>query len=244
MSEPDKPEQPELTPEEKEELSKLKRKVSRKEYMERLIEKRGGHVTYAQRQAARRAKRVAAEKKRDEAQKERQASIERRQRAYDLWVGGMSKAQISVELAVSYQTVLNWLKGRERPTPEQEEPDPINTALDREVVEAIADERMKARDEEEIAITTMAENHDKPSDKYQAYVAATAIRILRDNVALVRGPRTVRELSELDQLIRRNLGLNPKGGGGSEQLHIDISILNNTRASKGAIGKVVTVHPI
>jgi len=58
---------------------------------------------------------------------------------------------------------------------------------------------------------------------------------------MVRGPRTIRELSELDQLIRRNLGLNPKGGGNSSPLHIDISILNNTKASHGALGPVVDV---
>jgi hypothetical protein len=49
----------------------------------------------------------------------------------------------------------------------------------------------------------------------------------------LRGPRTVRELSELDQLIRRNLGLNSKNGGGSSKMQIDISILNNTEADRG-----------
>jgi hypothetical protein len=52
----------------------------------------------------------------------------------------------------------------------------------------------------------------------------------------------VRELSELDQLIRRSLGLNPKGGsnaGGG--LQIDISILNGTKAVRGAV--VVDAQP-
>jgi hypothetical protein len=44
----------------------------------------------------------------------------------------------------------------------------------------------------------------------------------------------VRELSELDQLIRRNLGLNSKtGGGGASKMQIDISILNNKKADRG-----------
>ena len=42
-----------------------------------------------------------------------------------------------------------------------------------------------------------------------------------------------RELSELDQLIRRNLGLNAKTAGGSGKLQIDISILNNAKADRG-----------
>ena len=56
---------------------------------------------------------------------------------------------------------------------------------------------------------------------------------LRDSIKNLRGPRTVKELSELDQLIRRNLGLNAKTAGGSGKLQIDISILNNAKADRG-----------
>jgi len=232
-----------LPPEEQELLRKMNTKLTRSEYASRLVEKRGGLLTYAQRQASRRATREAAEKKRAGLAKHRQNLAERRQRCYDLWSGGMNKAQVSVELAMSYATISKWLKGLTRPTPEDAPPppDPIDTALDRELVKAVSDERLMARDEEKRIITEMAENHDKPADKYQAYVAASAIRMLRDNFQMVRGPRTIRELSELDQLIRRNLGLNPKGGGNSSPLHIDISILNNTKASHGALGPVVDV---
>ena len=38
---------------------------------------------------------------------------------------------------------------------------------------------------------------------------------------------------QLDQMIRRNLGLNEKKGGGVGKMQIDISILNNARADKG-----------
>jgi hypothetical protein len=40
-------------------------------------------------------------------------------------------------------------------------------------------------------------------------------------------------LSELDQLIRRNLGLNSKSGGGASNMRIDISILNNSKTDRG-----------
>ena len=49
----------------------------------------------------------------------------------------------------------------------------------------------------------------------------------------LRGPKTIRELDQLDQIIRRNLGLNDKKGGGVGKMQIDISILNNARADKG-----------
>lgn len=94
--------------------------------------------------------------------------------------------------------------------------------------------QLEARDEEEHAIAEVAENQAAPADKYQAFVAATALRIFRDSIPHIRGPRTIKEMSELDQMIRRNLGLNPRGGssnGGS--VRIDISILNNTKADLG-----------
>jgi hypothetical protein len=55
---------------------------------------------------------------------------------------------------------------------------------------------------------------------------------MRDGVKNLRPPKTVRELSELDQFIRRNLGLNGKTGSGGK-MQIDISILNNTKADRG-----------
>lgn len=66
-----------------------------------------------------------------------------------------------------------------------------------------------------------------PADQYQQYVASEGMRILQDALPSLRGPRTVKELGELDQIIRRNLGLNAKSGGGSGgRLAIDISILS------------------
>lgn len=94
--------------------------------------------------------------------------------------------------------------------------------------------QLEARDQEEHDIALVAENQAAPADKYQAFVAATALRIFRDSIPHIRGPRTVKEMSELDQMIRRNLGLNPRGGtAGGGSVRIDISILNNTKADLG-----------
>ena len=87
--------------------------------------------------------------------------------------------------------------------------------------------------EEEKSLLEIAESQSTPADKYQHYIAAAGVKLMRDSMKNLRGPRTVRELSELDQLIRRNLGLNSKNGGGQSKMHIDISILNNTEADRG-----------
>jgi len=99
-----------------------------------------------------------------------------------------------------------------------------------------------ARIAEDSAMMDIAEAQSTPADKYQHYIAAAGIKILRDSIKNLKGPKTVRELSELDQLIRRNLGLNAKSGGGQSKMHIDISILNNSKADRGD-GTVTKMKP-
>jgi len=99
-----------------------------------------------------------------------------------------------------------------------------------------------ARVAEDSAMMDIAEAQTTPADKYQHYIAAAGIKILRDSIKNLKGPKTVRELSELDQLIRRNLGLNAKSGGGQSKMHIDISILNNSKADRGD-GTVTKMKP-
>jgi hypothetical protein len=108
--------------------------------------------------------------------------------------------------------------------------------------EAATEARLIASKEEDKVLAEIAESQNSPADKYQHYIAAAGIKLLRDGMTLVRGPRTIREMSELDQLIRRNLGLNAKTGGGGGRMQIDISILNNSTDKKGA--KRVTDKPI
>jgi len=98
---------------------------------------------------------------------------------------------------------------------------------------AIVDERFRASKQEDIDLNEIAEAQSSPADKYQHYVAAAGIKLLRDSMKALRGPKTIREMSELDQLIRRNLGLNAKTGGGNSKMQIDISVLTNTKADKG-----------
>jgi hypothetical protein len=169
----------------------------------------------------------------------RQAKAAKMRRATELFQQGVMKTRIAEQLDVSFDTVCRWLKDVvvEQPDTDAE---PFAKNLEDSTDSVIADAKLAARDMEQQALLEVAENQSSPADKYQAYVAASAIKMLRDNLANVRGPRTVRELSELDQLIRRNLGLNPKGGsGGSGSLTIDVSILNNSKATNGGSTSVV-----
>jgi hypothetical protein len=175
---------------------------------------------------------------REERTGKRQAKAAKIQRAIEMYKGGVIKMRIAEELGISFDTVCRWLKDAVLDTPDETEPFAKN--LEESTTAVIADAKLAARDQEQQSLLEVAENQSSPADKYQAYVAASAIKMLRDNLANVRGPRTVRELSELDQLIRRNLGLNPKGGsGGSGSLTIDVSILNNSKATNGGSASVV-----
>lgn len=176
--------------------------------------------------------------------KERQAKADRVVRARELFVSGMNKVRVSEELGVNYNTVCRWLKDVVGPAKGEEKVDVFEDHLIGSIDNTIADARIAARDEEQQNILEVAENQSSPADKYQAYIAASAIKMLRDSLLNIRGPRTVRELSELDQLIRRNLGLNAKSGGGSGSLTIDISILNNSKAANGGSQVVVEAEEV
>lgn len=181
-----------------------------------------------------------------------------RTRAVELLNQGLIRSRIAEQLAVHPATVTRWLsEAGVKPLPrgkprtkeglnapaectfndynfEEPEPDVFEEALDAAATEAVRHPLLEARDAEEQDILAIAESQGSAADKYQAFVAATAIRMFRDSMPHIRGPRTVKEMSELDQLIRRNLGLNPRGGNGSVgSVQIDISILNNTKADVG-----------
>lgn len=176
--------------------------------------------------------------------KAERASAMRRERAvaktktFDLTAQGWKQVKIADELGIPVSRVRTWLrsagltKPRVEKPPQEPEPEPLGAL----------EHRLLARQQERSDIEAVSEGHLTPSDQYQAFIAASAIKLLRDDIEKIRGPRTVRELSELDQLIRRSLGLNPKGGSGAGGgLQIDISILNGTKAVRGAV--VVDAKP-
>jgi len=177
---------------------------------------------------------------------------------------GYSNSAIGQHIGVHRNTVRNWLRkhgvapkmngdtadGRvldnlihnTKIKEEHQKPDADTDQLKEDIEEhfndtissAIVEERFRASKQEDIDLNEIAEAQSSPADKYQHYIAAAGIKLLRDSMKTLRGPKTIREMSELDQLIRRNLGLNAKtGGGGNSKMQIDISILNNSKADKG-----------
>tara|TARA_R100001509_G_scaffold165629_1_gene148319 strand:- start:4685 stop:5290 length:606 start_codon:yes stop_codon:yes gene_type:complete len=167
------------------------------------------------------------------------------QRALELYNQDYKLNAISRELGIHSSTLRRWFRkeGIEAKTnphgsnPREEDPDPLQTAVDNNLEDATAEAiKLAAHDArlaEDKAMMEIAESQSSPAEKYQSYVAAASIKILRDSIKNLRGPRTVKELSELDQLIRRNLGLNSRTGGGQSKMQIDISILNDTKADRG-----------
>jgi hypothetical protein len=227
------PTTPAPKPGETEEQARLRRARKTRAVADLREKKReeSGDTSYMKRAATLREKRKRAEITAAETDRKRQAKVELMRRAIELYGQGVPKSRIATQLDRSVNTISFWLRDIPKPVVE-DKPDPIQQALAMETSEAVASDFLAARDEEESALVENAKAQNSPADQYQAYVAANAIRMLRDSFQSIRGPRTVRELSELDQLIRRNLGLNPRGGnGGGGGLTIDISILNNTKAT-------------
>ncbi len=174
-------------------------------------------------------------------------------RALELYNQDYKLVNIARELNIHPSTLRRWLrevgakpkKNPHGPNPKPEDTDPLETALNANLGEA-TDDAIKlaqhdARNEEDQSMMELADAQTSPAEKYQSYIAAAGVKLLRDAIKNLRGPRSVRELSELDQLIRRNLGLNAKSGGGTGKVQIDISILNNTKADRG--GGAVKVSP-
>jgi transposase-like protein len=176
------------------------------------------------------------------------------QKALELNTKGMTNAAIGRHLGVHQNTVRRWFRKLGLP-PKKAGFTLPNRNADKDILkeelevhledmtqEAATEARLVTSNEEDKVLAEIAESQNSPADKYQHYIAAVGIKLLRDSTHLVRGPRTIREMSELDQLIRRNLGLNAKTGGGGGRMQIDISILNNSTDKNGA--KRVTDKPI
>lgn len=188
------------------------------------------------------------------------------ERVLEMYDQNYKLVTIAKELDIHPSTLRRWLRKEgiapkhdahgsnpEREGAKEQSADPLQDTLD-ENLEAIADDAVHlakhdARLAEDKSMMELAEAQSSPADKYQAYISAAGIKLLRDSMQNLRGPKSVRELSELDQLIRRNLGLNAKTGGGTGKVQIDISILNDAKADrgKGAVNikpKVIDAEPI
>jgi len=167
------------------------------------------------------------------------------QEALAMHASGMTNAAIARHLGVHAGTVRRWFRKLGLPPKKAgfNLPDTIDDQdklkqdlevhLEDMTQQAATEAKLTASKEEDKILAEIAESQNNPADKYQHYIAAAGIKLMRDSMQNIKGPKTVRELSELDQLVRRNLGLNAKTGGGQSRMQIDISILNNSKADKG-----------
>ena len=174
---------------------------------------------------------------------------------------GYMQVSISRELDIHASTLRRWFREagikplKKKPDePKPEDTDPLQSALDASLEKVTKEEakitKFEDRQKEEEDIMDLAEAQSSPADKYQTYVVSRSIKLLRDSMKNLRGPRTVKEFDILDQLIRRNLGLNSRNGAASGSMQIDISILNNTKTDngEGAVKitpkKVIDIEPL
>jgi len=173
--------------------------------------------------------------------------------AKELFAQGVSRAKIAEKLGRSRVTIGKWVKDEPDPNKlrklqeEQEDASLAEKELDQtgdSLVEDVPHEFIDARTEEDEALLEMSKQQSTPADQYQAFAASKVIQMIRDNFNGIRPPRTIAELDRLDQIARRNLGINPKGagGGGSSTLQIDINLLNNHKATPPK-GVTIDVDP-
>jgi len=177
---------------------------------------------------------------------------------------GWTNAAIGRDVGVSRDTIRRWLKDMgiapkgceerfvvtRKKSAEKEKAgeevdqlkEDIEENLENQINSATSDAKLLASLEEDKQMMEIAEAQSTASDKYQGYMAAAAIKLIRDGMRGMQGPKNVRDLDVLDKIARRSLGLNEKGGG-SGKMSIDISILNNTDADRGngAIKKSKTI---
>ena len=180
--------------------------------------------------------------------KNRSAKARLRERAIAMHQSGWTQIAIARELGVHDGTIRRWLrlvgvppkKSRYEANPSlaADDPDPLATALAADLKSTCQDvaalARADEREDERQTLVEVAQQQASPGDQYQAYIAAATIKHIRDSIPNLPPIRTIKDLDTADQIARRSLGLNAKGGG-QGKLTIDISILNNTKTRPKAV---------
>ena len=133
---------------------------------------------------------------------------------------GYSNAAIGQHIGVHRNTIRKWLKkhgvaakingdivgGRvldnlihnTKVKDEHHKPDADKDQLKEDVEEhfndtvssAIVEERFRASKEEDVTLNEIAEAQNSPADKYQHYIAAAGIKLLRDSMKTLATPRS------------------------------------------------------
>ena len=119
------------------------------------------------------------------------------QKALELNSQGMTNAAIGRHLGVHQNTVRRWFRKLGLPpkkagfnlpnvTPDKDElKEKLEVNLSDMTQQAATEARLAASEKEDQILAEIAESQNSPADKYQHYVAAAGIKLLRDSMNLV-----------------------------------------------------------
>lgn len=119
-----------------------------------------------------------------------------------------------------------WLKDGEAPPPSI-----FDEHIKLKNPKALSKAAEAAHQREEKRIDEIAAVQGGPAEQYQSYMAANAVKLIRDGLESMRPPTNVRELEVVDKIARRHLGLDDKHASAANSLSIDINILNDAAAA-------------
>lgn len=183
--------------------------------------------------------------------KERQRQKKAKQlRAVELDSAGWGRASIARELGIAPSTLYLWFKELGVPTKEEvtknpievrDDEDPVGTELQEQTRKLLdpdydansADKLEAHKEEAEIILKKMEEGGGlTEQEKIRAFLGNAYLQQMRDVVGKLPPIRNVKDLETYHKLLFEAFGMNAKENTKGTK-HIEISILNNTKASKG-----------
>jgi len=149
-----------------------------------------------------------------------------KEKVVKLYTSGVSPTGIGEQVKRSRPTVYRWLKE-------------MGVDIKDKNSQTLAE--LQDIENEHEKIKTVSESQGDASQQYANYAAATAMTIYKNSLNRIQYAKNIKELIMLDQMIRRNLGLEKNQGCGKQQ--IDINILNNHKGKRISESKVIDVAP-
>lgn len=187
--------------------------------------------------------------------KEREREKKAKQiRAIELDSAGWGRASIARELGISSSTLYQWFRDMNVPPKEEinrnpiefvEDEDPVATEL-QEHTKKILDpdflnspEKLDAHRKEAEVILRKIDDAEgmTEQEKIRSFLGNAYLQHLRDMVGKLPPIKNVKDLETYHKLLFQAFGMEGKETTRSTK-HIEISILNNTKASKGTAVKV------
>jgi len=187
--------------------------------------------------------------------KERERQKKAKQlRAVELDSAGWGRASIARELGISTSTLYLWLNEMGIPSKEEvsknpiklkDDDDPVGTELQEQTKKILdpeyvnsADKLEAHKEEAEIILRKMEEGGGlTEEEKIRAFLGNAYLQHLRDVVGKLPPIKNVKDLETYHKLLFQAFGMEGKEATKGTK-HIEISILNNTKASKGEAVKI------